>query len=278
MSLRQFLASNLLLCIINIKFFFLSHLCCCPPLCTSGGQCERVQCLDQFLLVLIGRELRCTHVSIIFPVELIWRSAGRGKKEKKKGQTCDDRDARFMFKNPAVGVQGYEVTRSHPVRSPASYGSMRVCFAVPSLLSSLSLAFLLLPPAESLIVNQQQQSPSPPATFHILFSPWFIFRFLLPPTFPTRGCIWLQFEPQTRMWSAALWRGYSGKIARCSAVVLLRKSWCWVESSDGVNVEFLPCRWERLQFVGHVCVESRGPEVKPSLTPLPPYLLPQPLC
>lgn len=69
-----------------------------------------------------------------------------------------------MFKNPAVGVQGYEVTLSHPVRSPASYGSMRVCFAVPSLLSSLSLAFLLLPPAESLIVNQQQQSPSPPAT------------------------------------------------------------------------------------------------------------------
>lgn len=164
MSLRQFLASNLLLCIINIKFFFLSHLCCCPPLCTSGGQCERVRCLDQFLLVLIGRELRCTHVSVIFPVELIWRSAGHGKKEKKKGQTCDDREARFMFKNPAVGVQGYEVTLSHPVRSPASYGSMRVCFAVPSLLSSLSLAFLLLPPAESLIVNQQQQSPSPPAT------------------------------------------------------------------------------------------------------------------
>ena len=54
----------------------------------------------------------------------------------------------------------------------------------------------------------------------------------------------------------SLWRRYSGNIERRSAMVLLRKSWYWVESSDGVNVEFLPCRsrWERLQFVGRVCV------------------------
>ena len=181
-----------------------------------------------------------------------------------------------MFKNPAAGVQGYEVSLLHPVRCPALYGSMCMfCCTFAPVIPQFGLS-----PSPSSRVTHHKSAATKPISSSNLSHPLLTMIYIpLSPSsnFPHSRLHLSSVRATDQDVICSSWRGYSGKIREKKKK---GKSWCWVESSDGVNVEFLPCRWERLQFVGQVCVshvtlvictcrESRGPEVKLSLAPLP---------